>query len=145
VAGALAARLGERNLAMTGGLLVALSSLMLSLVDRGWVDGIVFAALATSGAGLGLLVPAVTATVTTAVDDADLGIAGAATQTTNQIGTVIGMQALQTVQLAREAAGDLTASYESAFAVGAGVAVVGVLVASAMRRRVARAGPAVPG
>lgn len=76
-----------------------------------------------------------TATVTTAVDDADLGVVGAATQTTYQIGTVLGMQALQTVQVAFEPTSGVVSSYETAFRFGAVVALVGLVVASCMGRR----------
>ncbi len=85
-------------------------------------------ALALSGMGLGISAPAMTATVANAVDDADLGVAGAMQQLTVQVGAVIGIQVMQTVQQAREPAG-LVASFRLAYLVGAGVCLLAVLAA----------------
>ena len=60
-----------------------------------WVVGIAVA-LALSGMGLGVSAPAMTATVVNAVDDSDLGVAGAMQQLVVQVGAVIGLQVMQT-------------------------------------------------
>jgi EmrB/QacA subfamily drug resistance transporter len=131
-AGSMAVRFGERRAAVTGAVLVVASCVMLAMIHASRVDLMIFGALTLAGAGLGGMVPAMTATVTMAVEDADLGIAGATSQMMLQVGTVLGMQVQQTIQVAREPSG-LESSYDTAFLVGAAVAVVGVVVASLVR------------
>lgn len=145
VAGIVAMRFGERRTAALGAALVALSSLLLSQLGASHVELVVFVALAVAGTGLGTLVPAMTASMTTAVDDADLGVAGATALTVMQIGTVIGMQVLQSVQVARQGAVGLRESYGFAFLVGALVALVGTMAATLIRSTVrVRAAPIGP-
>lgn len=134
VTGKLAMRVGERRTVVVGALGVALATLLLATVGVGTSDVAIFAILALAGAGLGGMVPALTATVTTAVEDRDLGIAGAASQMTLQIGTAVGIQLFQTVQETREAQGvELAASYHSAFLVGSAFALVGAVVVGLIR------------
>lgn len=133
VAGTAAMRFGERRMAASGAAMVALSSLLLAVVGAGPVDLMVFTALAVAGTGLGTLVPSMTATMTTAVSDADLGVAGAAAQTVMQIGTVTGMQVLQSIQVANQPAMGLKGSYGVAFGVGAVVALVATVLATLIR------------
>ena len=59
---------------------------------------IVLLALALSGVGLGAVAPVMSSTVANAVDDRDLGIAGAAQQMMSQIGIVVGITVLLAVQ-----------------------------------------------
>jgi hypothetical protein len=51
-----------------------------------------------------------------------------------QIGTVAGIQIMQTVQVAREAADGLAGSYRVAYLVGAVVAALGIVTSSFVRR-----------
>jgi EmrB/QacA subfamily drug resistance transporter len=131
-AGSMAVRFGERRAAVSGAVLVVASCVMLATVHASRVDLMIFISLALAGAGLGSMVPAMTATVTMAVEDHDLGIAGATSQMVLQVGTVLGMQVQQTIQVSREQFG-LQSSYDAAFLVGAAVALVGVFVCSLVR------------
>jgi MFS family permease len=128
----LAVRSGERRVAVAGAVAVALSSALMATVDAGTNELVIFAFLAIAGAGLGTMVPSLTSTITTAVDDRDLGVAGATSQMTLQIGTVLGIQVLQTLQLSHVGSG-VTASYHLTFLVASAVAVAGALVASLVR------------
>lgn len=134
VTGRLAMRVGERRTVVTGALLVAASTALLATVRPGSPDVAIFAILALAGAGLGGMVPALTSTITTAVEDRDLGVAGATSQMMLQIGTAVGIQLFQTVQETREAHGEaLVDSYHSAFLVGSLFAVAGAVVVSTIR------------
>jgi len=136
VAGAFAVRMGERRTGVFGAGAVVASCSMLALVHGGTVDVVVFAALAIAGTGLGSMVPAMTATVTTAVADADVGTAAATSQMVMMMGTVLGMQIGQTIQVSREAAAGIAGSYDVAFLVGAFVALAGVVAATFIRSMV---------
>ena len=89
----------------------------------------VIVALGLSGAGIGIASPALTSLVANAVDDRDLGVAGAMQQLMNQIGAVLGAVVMTTVQQATESGG-VEASYRIAFTVAAGVTLVSVTAAS---------------
>ena len=129
LAGWLAVRIGERSMAVGGSVLVAVSCVMLANVHGAGAEPLVFAALAIAGMGLGTMVPAMMATTTRAVADSDLGVTAATSQMMMMMGTVLGMQVGQTVQVAREPATGLLGSYDDAFLLGAVVAAVGVLLA----------------
>jgi len=96
-------------------------------------DLLVVFALGLSGVGMGISVPAMNATVANAVDPEDLGVASAASQLMSQIGTVAGIQIMQTVQVAREGADGLAGSYHVAYLVGAVVAGIGIVTAGFVR------------
>lgn len=124
LAGYAAARAGNRAAALTGGVLLTLS--MAAFVAASPRSGLlfVFVGLALSGLAFGPLSPALTASVANSVDDDHLGTASAAGQLIGQIGTVAGIQVLQTVQASR-APGGVLASFHDAFVAAA---VAGVLV-----------------
>jgi EmrB/QacA subfamily drug resistance transporter len=132
-AGWLAFRIGERRTAVAGAVLVSVSSLLLVVVRPGTSDAVIFAILAVAGAGLGAMTPPMTSTITTAVDDRDLGVAAATSQMMLQVGNVVGVQTLQTVQLGRAATSGVTSSYHQAFLLGGAVGLVGAVVASTIR------------
>jgi hypothetical protein len=58
-----------------------------------------------------------------------------------QIGTVAGIQIMQTVQVAREGADGLAGSYHVAYLVGAVVAALGIVTSSFVRPSAAGAEP----
>jgi MFS family permease len=97
---------------------------MLAGLHAGSPDLVVVGALALSGVGMGIATPAMNATVANAVDPSDLGVASAAAQLMAQIGTVSGIQLMQTVQVARESADGLAGSYHAAYLLGAVVAAL---------------------
>jgi len=70
--------------------------------------------------------------VANAVDDEDLGIAGATQQLFSHVGTAVGMNLLETVQVAARPSAGLGGSYRLAFAVGTGVSLVGLVLATVM-------------
>jgi hypothetical protein len=84
--------------------------------------------------GLGASSPSMAATIANAVDETDLGIAGAAQQMMTQIGVVAGIQLMQTVQAAGERSVGVVESYQRAYLLGAAVCALGVVSASFVRR-----------
>ena len=69
----------------------------LSTVAPGSSDLVIIGALALSGVGLGCSSPALAASIANAVDERDLGVAGAFQQMMTQLGVVLGIQLMQTV------------------------------------------------
>jgi MFS family permease len=138
-----ARRFGERRSAMFGAGGLVASMVVLGSLGGSSSDLLVVFALGLSGIGMGISTPAMNATVANAVDPEDLGVASAASQLMAQIGTVAGIQIMQTVQVAREAADGLAGSYHVAYLVGAVVAAVGIVTSSFVRRSEADAEPEV--
>ena len=133
IAGYLVIRLGERVIGVFGSLVLALSMVGLAAVTASssllWIE----VALILSGIGMGACAPAMIASVANAVDNRDLGVAGAASQTMSQVGVVAGMQILLTVQATTEAAHGVR-SYAIAYYVGCGVALAAAVAAGFVRR-----------
>jgi MFS family permease len=133
IAGYLVIRLGERFIGVVGSLVLALSMVGLAAVGTdtslAWIE----VALILSGIGMGACAPAMIASVANAVDNRDLGVAGAASQTMSQVGVVAGMQILLTVQASAEASHGVR-SYAIAYYVGCGVALAAALAAGFVRR-----------
>jgi predicted MFS family arabinose efflux permease len=134
LAGYAAIKVGERTAGIFGAAVVALSMVLLAQVDASSTDLLVVAGLALSGMGLGASSPSMAATIANAVDEADLGIAGAAQQMMTQIGVVAGIQLMQTVQIAGESSVGLVGSYQRAYLLGAVVCGFGVVAATFVRR-----------
>jgi MFS family permease len=128
--GAIAVRAGERNVARIGALFVGGSMITLSMVGEGTTDVFIAGGLALSGIGMGATQPSMVATIANAVDENDLGVAGAAQQMLTQIGTVGGIQLLQTTQMVTEERSGLTGSYGNAYLLGAVLAAAGAVTAS---------------
>ncbi|MGD9703236.1 MAG: MFS transporter [Acidimicrobiia bacterium] len=124
-------RVGERVSGTVGTAVVAISMMVFSVIGAG--DGfLVIVALALAGFGLGVAAPAMVATVANAVEDIELGVAGAVQQLMTQLGAVLGAEVMQSVQLATESSG-LVASFNNAFMVAAGVGAIGVGFATLVR------------
>src|SRR5205807_462537 len=102
VAGYLAVRLGERTAGIVGTLAVVASMLAWTTVAPGAGNLAVMGALMLAGVGLGVSSPSMAASVANAVDEQNLGIAGAAQQLITQIAIVAGIQMAETVQAARQ-------------------------------------------
>jgi EmrB/QacA subfamily drug resistance transporter len=122
-------RVGERTAGVVGGAVVVVSMVCLAAIAVGTPVWFILVALALSGVGLGFQSPAMGATVASAVDEVDLGVAGALQQLSTQVGAVIGSQVMQTVQESTEASHGLIGSYGIAYYVGAVVAALGVVSA----------------
>ena len=129
----LTVRTGERLSGVTGALIVMLSMFALAAIGVGTTELFIGFALALSGIGLGLSAPAMTATVAGAVDLDDLGVAGATQQLIVQVGTVAGIQVMQTVQKATEGTRGLIESFGVAYYVGAGACLLAAVCALFVR------------
>ena len=143
LAGYVTIRVGERTSAVTGALFVVASMVALSTVAPGSSDLVIIGALALSGVGLGCSSPALTASMANAVDERDLGVAGAFQQMMTQFGVVLGIQLMLTVSVVRAPAVGDVAAYGEAYLLAAVVALVGVVSALFVRstRRRAEGAP----
>ena len=144
IAGYVAVRVGERNAGVFGAACVAASMVGMSLVSESSTDLLIVGALGLSGIGLGASSPAMAASIANAVDERDLGIAGAAQQMMSQVAVVTGIQILQTIQTARVDDVGTVSSYSQAYLVGAAVAALGVVTAFFVRSTKDLPGAAVP-
>jgi len=140
-AGYLAVRVGERTLAVVGTSAVVLSMGVFALAGHSTGLALVEFALFLSGMGLGVASPSLSSTVSNQFAPEDLGTAAASQQLMNQVGTVAGIQVMETVYEAalrgRHGPGALLHAFHLAYLVGGAVALVGV-VAAAMSRSTER-------
>ena len=139
IAGYLTLRTGERAAGVFGAVSITLSMVALAAIAPGDSDWVIVGALALSGLGMGTSSPAMAAAIANAVDEDDLGIAGATQQMVNQIGVVIGIQVMQTVQEGRESAVGAVAAYGEAYLVGAAMAASASCSPASCARRSAAA------
>lgn len=128
LAGMVTIRVGERTAGVTGGVLVVASMFCWTIVGRDTALWFVVVALALSGIGLGIASPALTSLTANAVDENDLGVAGAMQQLMTQLGAVTGSVVLTTISVS----GSATSfdPYHQAFWVATVVAAVGVVAAA---------------
>jgi MFS family permease len=134
VAGYFTLRIGERVAGVAGAVSIVASMVFLSALAPG--DGtfpIIFA-LGLSGLGMGTASPALAAAIANSVDEGDLGIAGATQQMVSQVGVAMGTQVLLAIQTARESAVGSVNAYGEAYLVGGGMAVIGIVLATFVRR-----------
>jgi len=125
-------RVGERVAGVVGAIGVVVSMVLWATV--GLDDGYLFIIIATafSGIGLGIASPALTSLVANAVDEKDLGVAGAMQQLMTQLGAVLGSAVLVTVSASADT--DNLGPFHAAFIVAAVVAVVGSVAANFVQR-----------
>lgn len=139
IAGYFAVRAGERTASVAGTVAVVASMAVFTVVERSTGLALVEVGLVLSGAGLGISAPSLSASVANEFEARDLGAASASMQLVSQVGTVAGIQVMQTVQAAALAASHgrgesaLLGSFHAAFAVGAAVAVLAVVGAALSR------------
>src|SRR5438309_1779661 len=129
IAGYLAVRWGERSAGIVGTLAVVASMLAWTTVDPGAGNLAVMGALMLAGVGLGVSSPSMAASVANAVDEENLGIAGAAQQLITQIAIVAGIQMAETIQAARQHSSGLVGSFHDAYLVAGFVCLAGVACA----------------
>jgi MFS family permease len=129
LAGYVAVRVGERTSAVVGSAFVVASMVALSSVAPGSSDLVIIGSLALSGIGLGCSSPALSASIANAVDERDLGVAGAFQQMMTQLGVVIGIQVMQTVSVVRRPSAGEVGAYGEAYLLGGAVAALGLLCA----------------
>jgi EmrB/QacA subfamily drug resistance transporter len=132
--GYVALRVGERSAGLFGAVAVTVSMVGLAQVSPGGGDLWVIASLALSGIGLGAASPSMAATVANAVDEDDLGVAGATQQLVTQVGVVAGIQLMQTMQVSTEASLGLVGSFHASYLLGGGVAALGIVAAAFVQR-----------
>jgi EmrB/QacA subfamily drug resistance transporter len=132
-AGYVTVRVRERVAGMTGAAVVVASMLLLARIDTGATPAFIALALALSGIGLGVSSPAMAATVANAVPDEELGVAAALQQLMTQVGSVVGIQVMQTVQASTEGSSGLIGSYANAYYIGAVAALLAVGAAAFVR------------
>lgn len=124
-------RVGERAAGVAGalGLVVSMTMWATVGVDAGYPFIIV--ATAMSGIGLGIASPALTSLMANAVDEGDLGVAGAMQQLMTQLGAVLGSAVLATVSVTADH--DHFGPFHTAFIVGAVVAGLGAVASGFVR------------
>ena len=133
LAGYVTIRVGERVSGVVGALLVTSSMVGFVAIRPDTELLFVVGALALSGAGVGIAAPALTSLVANAVDERDLGVAGALQQLMSQLGAVLGSVVMISVQQAAEDSGGLQGSFRPAFTVAAACAATGALAAVFVR------------
>ncbi|MGI8755173.1 MAG: MFS transporter, partial [Acidimicrobiales bacterium] len=129
-AGLLVARLGARRSASFGAAAVVVALGWMATLGGGSSALVIMGALALAGVGMGFAMPPLAASVTVSVDQADLGIAGAAQQMMIQVGIVFGIEVMQSVQASRVAADGLGPSYHYGYLAGLILAALGAACAT---------------
>jgi EmrB/QacA subfamily drug resistance transporter len=166
VAQQIVGKVGVREVAMVG---MGVAAIGLLLLSRAPVDGTyvadVLPGLLVMSAGLGLTFVPMTLIATTGVTDEDAGLASGIFNSSQQIGGALGLAILSTVAAtqtsnalenagaqpdAAQQASALVDGFQSAFAIGAGLMLLGVVIAALLIRRrdvavVAEAPSVVPG
>jgi MFS family permease len=125
-------RVGERVAGVVGAIGVIVSMVLWATVGQDASYVFIAVATAFSGIGLGIASPALTSLVANAIDEKDLGVAGAMQQLMTQLGAVLGSAVLVTVSAS--AAPDHLGPFHVAFVVAALVATMGAVAASFVQR-----------
>ncbi|HET6875026.1 MAG TPA: MFS transporter [Acidimicrobiales bacterium] len=147
VAGYLAVWTGERAAAAAGGFALVLSMLVFAVLGPGSSSLLIVVALGASGLANGIAAPSISATVAGAVDRERLGSASATMQVASQVGVVVGIQVMETIEVARQHHASVMTAYHTAYLAGGAVAFLAVVAsvlmrpASRMRWRIGRASP----
>ena len=132
-AGYIAVRTGTRATTLAGSLLMIGSMIIFATLEPGAAVIVIIVALVVSGAANGLATPSVSTMVADSVDSHQLGSANGALQVVTQVGVVIGIQVMQSVQASRQAVSGVVGSYQAAYLVGAAVCLVAVVAAIKIR------------
>ena len=150
IAGYAAVKVGERTTAIVGTVALCASLSLFALLQPSTPLVVLICALALSGLGMGVAMPATSSTMANEVLESDFGVMSAAQILAMQVGEVAGIQVLATLQqglmtrrgLTKSSSPDaLLATFHIPFLVGAALAAVSVVAAICMRpsRRVAAA------
>ena len=151
IAQQIVARVGVREVAMVG---MGTAAVGLLLLSQAPVDGTyvadVLPGLLVMSAGLGLTFVPMTLIATTNVTDEDAGLASGIFNSSQQIGGALGLAILSTVAATQttdsldalgrvptqaDQSSALVDGFQAAFAVGAGLMLLGVVIAAALIRR----------
>ncbi len=133
IAGMLAGLISTRTAIVAGMVSLAVSMALFAAIAGDPVTAGVVLALTLSGIGVGASLPRLSSSVANSVADEDLGVAGATQQLLAQIGTTVGINLLEAIQVATVATAGVAGSYRAAYGAGAAVSVVGILVAFGLR------------
>jgi MFS family permease len=142
-AGALADRIGERSLVVTGSLLQAAGAAWIAAVagpGSGYLA--LIAPMTMIGAGFALAIPAVTRSVTSSVPPADIGTASGAFTTMRQLGGAFGVAIVGAAFAATGSYATPSAfshGFTTAFSVAAGLALGATVAGTILPRRRDRA------
>ena len=138
-AGALADRVGERVLVVTGSLLQAAGvAWIAAAADPGTSYPTLVTPMILIGVGFALAIPAATRAVTSTVSPADIGTASAAFTTMRQLGGAFGVAVLGAVFAATGSYATPAAfshGFTAAFAVAAGLALAGTAAGTVLASR----------
>jgi MFS family permease len=151
IAGYMTVRTGERTATLFGTGALLLSMILFATLSPSAGLFIILVALALSGLGMGVSMPATSATMSNELAETEYGVMSAAQLLATQVGEVAGIQAVLTIQesIARRSglgsvqhSTALLHSFSVPFWVGAGVAAMAVFCALFIRplRRDVRAG-----
>jgi MFS family permease len=157
IAGYVAVKVGERTTAVFGTLSLCASLALFASLAPSTPLVVLLLALALSGLGMGVAMPATSSIMANEVLEADFGVMSAAQILAMQVGEVAGIQVLVTVQQRVMASRSLTnasdpaallATFRLPFLIGtavAGVAVVAATLLRPLRRDAALLAPATGG
>ncbi|MCB0978971.1 MAG: MFS transporter [Acidimicrobiales bacterium] len=129
-AGAISARFGGKRAGIGGAVMVVGAMMWMAGFGETTTELSIVGALALAGVGMGIAMPPLSTSVTVSVDSSDYGIAGAAQQMMNQVGVVVGITAMQSVQQSRLAVEGTAGSYPWGYLAGAIFAGAGLLAAT---------------
>jgi MFS family permease len=142
IAGYMTVRTGERFATLAGAVSVLVSMVLFATLDPSSGLGIVLVALALSGLGMGVALPATSSTMANEVAESEYGVMSAAQLMATQVGEVAGIQVVLTLQesIARHSGLEnlhhstrLLHGFQVGFWVAGVMAAAGVLCAIFMR------------
>ena len=143
IAGYAAAKIGERTTAVIGTVSLCASLALFSLMGPGTPFLFLVVALALSGFGMGVAMPATSSLMANEVSESDFGVMSAAQILAMQVGEVAGIQVLTTIQqgimhrhgLTTKSANHpaLLATFHFPFIVGTALAAIAVVAAVCLR------------
>ncbi len=142
IAGYMAVRTGERNATLFGTVALFLSMVLFATLGPSSGLVVILVALGLSGLGMGVSMPATSATMSNELAESEYGVMSAAQLMATQVGEVAGIQAVLTIQESiakRSGLGNvhhstaLLHSFSVPFWVGAGVAALAVVCALFIR------------
>lgn len=126
VAGRLFARVGARTLTIAGSSMITVSLVMIAFAVDGLPLWLIVASAFVSGWGMGTVQPIVSTVVANAVDNKDLGVAGATVQMGIQFATSLGMNIFDAMHTAIGATSGLLVGFQRSYAIGAAISVCGI-------------------
>jgi MFS family permease len=131
----LLSRMGVKPILITGMAFIGLGQLWLSHLTSGGSYGVnVLPGLLLTAFGMGLAFPATSVGATSGVDPSQQGSAAAIFNTSQQVGSAVGLSLLATIAAATAhgVGGTLTGGFRVSYSVGAGITALGIVVVARM-------------